>query len=303
MCQSLAHPSLVPAVLAGLCLTLSNLQGASTVLAIGDSLTSGFPHEGGAPFDDYQEYVISSRPGTTFVTGGNGTSDNGHSFVGGDGRVITPGPDQSVWSGKTGLDSDFSSYSGTSSPDFVFVLVGTNNLLELGNPDDNPNPTPDDTFTPTNSSDYSLGGTYFNGDTNFAVPDLVTTQYDDLLTDIDAALSNSAIYVVAIPPITDASTHIDARNSVGPFNTRLNTLVSGKTSAGSNTFHFLDPGFTTSDLRADGTHMVNGGSGLGNEKLGNAIASVLPIPEPSSTGLLALALLIGCGRRRRLAGP
>lgn len=239
-------------------------EAKESVMIIGDSLSAGFPHDDSK---DYQQHILKARPGVVFV-GGEKYSDNGHALVGGDGAVITGEPDKVVWSWKpavAGKGGALSKLGDNVSPKHIFILLGTNHLTELGNPDE------DHSFDPKVSRDHSQGGVYEIEDRNVEVPDLIEELYESLLVELDEKFSKAKIHAIAVPPIEDSAVSREARQGVKTFNARLKAWVEKRKGKNGNTYAFIDPKWRKRDLFKDGVHLADSG----NERVGKAIAAAI----------------------------
>lgn len=135
-----------------------------TLMTIGDSITSGFPHNDG--ISGFQEPLGAALNVPVMYLGDQTNPETGTAIVGGDGYVIkrqtavfsTPGADRALSDALPAL---------TESPDWVVVLVGVNDFMRLIAPSSG------NSFTPSIEGDYTSTGTFSLNGSPIAVDSMI----------------------------------------------------------------------------------------------------------------------------------
>ena len=242
---------------------VSSASGDLRILMVGDSLSTGFPHQDG---DDFQKHLLEARHEISFVQGSGTISDSGQPLVGGDGAIISADPAKNVWGWRPailGKGGALEKVPETSSPTDLVIMLGTNHLIELGTAGGKRS------YTPKDPDDYSKGGAYQIGDDTFEVPDLIKRVYAGLIATLQRKFPRTRLHVLALPPLQTRQVSASARASVESFNRRLKDWLEAESSP---FIHFHDPEWTEAHVHKDGIHL----SESGNRTLGRYLAMALP---------------------------
>ena len=196
-----------------LLLPLANSSFAQSILSLGDSLTSGFPN------GDMVDYQASLPGGVTFVgdsslpNASTSESDSGALFIGGNGNYISRSPKvggpavTSVFPAPGVLDKlTLFAPSPDPSPDYVVLLAGVNDLMQLVSPG---LPTHSFTPNPATPDDYTASGTFSVDDGSGNPPlefdvDPLIDRYEALLDAVASRYPGTAeIICLALAPIDE----------------------------------------------------------------------------------------------------
>ncbi len=275
-------------LLGALLYVLITTASAQTLLTIGDSITSGFPHDA-VGYQSKLNDVLDPDPtyvggqlGDPFVMGA-GTIP----IVGGDGYFISKapvvgGPEVSAVFSNDGMLEAVNNVSGIAAPEYIVVLGGVNDLLQLISPSGGL-----DSFSPSIAGDFTSSGTFTDDDgvnpsVDYPVDSLIF-RYEALLDSLAAAYPTaSEIICLPIPPIdpagsfvtrhlTSAEAWVLATNVVA-FNLQLfdSSGPSGLVHTKGDRFSFVDPALLATDI-LDGLHPTAGG----HEKIGDAVRAFI----------------------------
>ena len=268
------------------------------IMTFGDSITQGLPHEvdsesGMIDFGvSYHTFLDAnlSMPATYVGNPNDNRSDSGALIVGGDGSVISQIPPAAFT--PPGVRESFAEITETvTAPNFAVVMVGTNDLMQLIEPNG------DDTFDPISSGDFTSAGTFTDtdetGSTQHQVASIIS-RYQDLVEDIATQFPPSTkIIGVAIAPADGSVGPDDVFGGVGSrfdlakadlelmaplFNGQIQSLMNSL----GDRYSYVNPGLEVSQLH-DGLHP----SDAGYEQIGAAIADFIDgnqFPELNGIG-------------------
>ena len=259
-------------------------------------MTSGLPHSDGI---SYQTYIDSNLPIPATYVGNpsDAIADSGAAMVGGDGNYISRipkvggGANAAVFP-QNGVQESFDTIKASVTvPDYVVVMVGTNDLMQLIAPNDI-----NDSFAPDTAGDFTAGGIFTDvdgmGSSDHDV-DPIIDRYESLLDDVAGQFPVSTqILCIAVPPVDPAGTFggpgsafdrakAELATTIPDYNTDIQNLVATKGSR----FTFLDPNVVLADI-SDGLHP----NPVGYEKIGVTIANFIngnPVSNPYNDWLAA----------------
>ena len=152
-------------LLGALLYVLITTASAQTLLTIGDSITSGFPHDAVGYQSKINDVLdpdptyVGGQLGDPFVMGA-GTIP----IVGGDGYFISKapvvgGPEGSAVFSNDGMLEAVNNGSGIAAPEYIVVLGGVNDLIQLISPSGGL-----DSFSPSIAGDFTSSGTFTDDD-------------------------------------------------------------------------------------------------------------------------------------------
>ncbi len=247
-----------------------------TIMTIGDSTTSGLPHNDGK---SYHLFIDHNLPAPAVYIGDpDSQADSGALMVGGDGRFLSQsaqvgGPPVTSVFAADGVQQIFAEIKdGLVALDYITVMIGLNDMMQLAAPRNLLH-----SFAPSIAGDVTSGGTYTHSDgmnsQDFAVDPMIE-RYEAFLNDLHVAFPSTTILCLGLPPVDPNKSFDDQfdrakatlANAVPAFNSQVQALVESKGSP----FDFLELGLTVDDLR-DGLHP----SDAGHEKIGQAIAAYI----------------------------
>ena len=252
----------------GVLLSVSSSATAATdlgkIMPLGDSITAGYFISGG--YRDPLAHDLTAA-GYSFQFVGSNTewptqylSDRSQTHHEGHSGYVIT----AGTSGRGGITDNLSTWIGTVNgkvmPDIILLMIGTNDI----------------------NINYSVA----------SAPDRMNTLIN-MLIDPTVGLSPQARLIVAgIVPIGDVAQ--DAK--VVTFNSQVSQLVKNHQTLGQNISYIdMHASLTATDI-ADGLHPTQ----AGYNKMGEAWASAISVPEPGTTMLLvggALGMLLRRGRR------